>query len=520
MQLSRDTDDNDSRVSLPSSLINTYFHLFEMTCKKSEAANSKVKNKQPKNSSSAMKSRLLSALLTGVNRAHPYLPLKDAGMERHIDALYRISHTAPPAAATQALMLLFQLAIGSGDTDNPQTSRRDRFYRALYSKLSDPGMFGGRQLTLFFNLLYKAMKYDNSVERVAAFAKRLLHTVLHLPSSIICGTIFLISEISSHHPELNEGPQGQVKFDPSKREPQAAFDGKLSLQNELWELSLLAHHFHPSITKFTSSSDGKILYKGDPLKDFTLAPFLDKFAFRNPKSLDKQMKRGESIAERKSGLTTSTALPMNDPSYLESKSIQVEDNFFHQFFVERAKRDEQKGIVRGSGNDDKNDSDMEDEALDEAEADEHEQGLDFAEGDTDSEEEAFVNQLAENLMARSGHGQVDFDDEDPDMEGWSDFDDSDNEDGVAIRGEDDDFMDGDSSGSDGEGNSALPVFNMDEEFSDDDGVHLDGEYSTDDDDDDDDDSQSGAAGSSVFADADEFDEEKEVERRKKRKRHR
>jgi len=524
MQLSRDTDDNsaDSGGSLPSSLINTYFHLFEMTCKKSEAANSKGKNKQPKNSSSAMKSRLLSALLTGVNRAHPYLPLKDAGMERHIDALYRISHTAPPAAATQALMLLFQLAVGSGDAGNQQTSRRDRFYRALYSKLSDPGMFGGRQLTLFFNLLYKAMKYDSSVERVAAFAKRLLHTVLHLPSSIICGTIFLISEILSRHPELelNDGPQGQVQFDPSKREPQAAFDGKVNLQNELWELSLLAHHFHPSITKFTSNSDGKILYKGDPLKDFALAPFLDKFAFRNPKSLDKQMKRGESIAERKSGLTTSTALPMNDPSYLESNSIQVEDNFFHQFFVERAKRDEQKGIVRGSGNVDKNDSDMEDEALDAAEA--NEQGANFAEGDTDSEEEAFINQLAESLMARSGHGQVDFDDEDPDMEGWSDFDDSDNEDDAAGKGEDDDFMDGGSSGSDEEGNSELPVFNMDEEFSDDDGVHLHGQYSTDDDDDNE--TQSRAVGqnksSSVFADADEFDKEKQLERRKKRKRHR
>lgn len=519
MQLSRDTEGSsvDGGVSLPSSLINTYFHLFEMTCKKSEDANSKGKSKQPKHNVSAMKSRLLSALLSGVNRAHPYLPLKDAGMERHIDALYRISHTAPPAAATQALMLLFQLAVGSGDAGTPQTSRRDRFYRALYSKLSDPGMFGGRQLTLFFNLLYKAMKYDNSVERVAAFAKRLLHTVLHLPSSIICGTIFLLSEILSRHPELNEGLQGQVQFDPSKREPQAAFDGKVNLQNELWELSLLTHHFHPSITKFTSNSDGKILYKGDPLKDFSLAPFLDKFAFRNPKSLDKQMKRGESIAERKSGLTASTALPMNDPSYLESKSIPVEENFFHQFFVERAKRDEQKGIVRGSGNVDKDDSDMEDEALDAAEADE--QGVDFAEGDTDSEEEAFVNQLAENLMASSGKGQVDFDDEDPDMEGWSDFDDSDNEDDVALRGEDDDFMDGESSGSDEEGNSELPVFNMDEEFSDDEGVHTHGEDSTDDDE-----SQPRAVkqnkSSSVFADADEFDGEKEVERRKKRKKHR
>ena len=109
------------------------------------------------------------------------------------------------------------------------------------------------------------------------------------------------------------------------------------------ELSLLAHHFHPSVTKFTADSDGNIAFKGDPLKDFALSAFLDKFAFRNPKSLDKltkQLKRGQSIAERKSGLSGSIALPLNDPSYLESRSIAEEDSFFHKFFVERAKRDE------------------------------------------------------------------------------------------------------------------------------------------------------------------------------------
>ena len=126
LQLSKDDKEpNDSEeatktrqsTSLPASLINTYFHLFEMTVKKDDASRKKKGSKQSKSlkgdSSSYQTSRLLSALLTGVNRAHPYLPKKDAAMEQHIDALYRISHTAPPAAATQALMLLLQLAVGS-----------------------------------------------------------------------------------------------------------------------------------------------------------------------------------------------------------------------------------------------------------------------------------------------------------------------------------------------------------------------------------------------------------------------
>jgi ribosome biogenesis protein MAK21 len=483
LQLSKDDEESDdadgkkaksspsTTASLPASLINTYFHLFEMTVKKEEAnkkkeSSAKKKSNSSKDSSSSssgMKSRLLSALLTGVNRAHPYLPKKDAAMEQHVDALYRISHTAPPSASTQALMLLFQLAVGQADPpatagderdDSVVTTRRDRFYRALYSKLLDGEMFSGRQLTLFFNLLYKAMKYDSSIERISAFIKRLLHSALHLSSSIVCGSLFLSSEIVRCHPELRReldaaAPPGAATFDPTKREPRAAFSGGAASTGDLWELSLLAHHFHPSVTKFTAGSDGGISYKGDPLKDFALQPFLDKFAFRNPKSLDKltkQLKRGVSVAERKSGLSGASALlPMNDPSHLESRNISEEDSFFHKFFAERARRDEMKGIVRGASvaNKDKDDSDLEDEALDAAEAD----GLidDFEEGDTDSEEEAFVNQLAEKLMESSGNGKVNFDDEDPDMDGWSDFEDDENDEDGNLEDENDNDDDEDDS---------------------------------------------------------------------------
>jgi ribosome biogenesis protein MAK21 len=494
LQLSRDDNESDdvaatatigeksqNSTALPASLINTYFHLFEMTVKKDEVKKG-AKQIKSKDSSSGMKSRLLSALLTGVNRAHPYLPKKDAAMDQHIDALYRISHTAPPAAATQALMLLFQLAVGSGDIegepaskDESTTVRKDRFYRALYSKLVEPDMFTGRQLTLFFNLLFRAMKYDTSLERISAFAKRLLHTVLHQSSSIVCGSLFLLSEIVRCHPEImqHEVETSEVLFDPAKREPRAAFSGKVSLTKNLWELSLLAHHYHPSVSKFTADSGGDIFYKGDPLADFALSPFLDKFAFRNPKSLNKlskQLKRGESIAERKSGLSGSTALPMNDPHYLETKNISEAERFFHHFFVERAKRDEMKGIVRGTGaNKDKDDSDLEDEALNAAEADDL---IDDFEGDTDSEEEAFVNKLAEKLMETSGNGKANFDDEDPDMDGWSDFDDDedndDNEEDGDNNNNEDAFMDAASS-DDHEGENVFGAMEGEDSGSDDGG---------------------------------------------------
>jgi ribosome biogenesis protein MAK21 len=526
-----------------------------MTVKKNAAG----KKKDSKQSASNGAGRLLSALLTGVNRAHPYLPKADAAMEEHIDALYKTAHTAPPAAATQALMLLFQLAVGSGDTeavpknDESVTARKDRFYRALYSKVTDGDMFSGRQLTLFFNLLYKALKYDTKTERICAFLKRLVHTALHLPSSIVCGVLFLLSEIISCRPEVNnevEAAVSELIFDPSKREPSVAFPGKVQLEKTLWELSLFSHHFHPSVSKFAADSSGKISFKGDPLKDFALTPFLDKFAFRNPKSLDKLAKQSKGgIAARKSGLNAMAALPMNDPSYLTATDIAEEEKFFHQFFVERAKRDEIKGIVRGSGAQDKDESDLEDEALNAAEAD---VDVDF-DANTDSEEEAFVNELAEKLMESSGNGKVNLDDEDPDMDDWSDFDDDsddndqenqgDEEEGDvfdAANGNEDAFMDAPSSDEDFEGDANGSNHFDDDDDDDDDGnfpmMLGDGDDSSDDDADVQVQEQSTTKkmkSESIYADADEYEKmleneikagknqeqaDEEAPRRKKKKR--
>ncbi len=298
-------------------------------------------------------------------------------------------------------MLLFHLAVGSkggnededevpNETDNDPTttanSRKDRFYRALYATLSKPSMVShGKHLTMYFNLLYKAMKFDTDANRVNAFAKRLMCTVIHCNPPPIAGTIFLLNEIVKTHEGLRlcmEDPPAEsdnfVMLDESKRDPRSALvikaeDGnveecsKKTLYPPCWEMSLVAHHFHPSVAKFAGSI-GAIDYAGDPLKDFGLTPFLDKFAYRNPKSRDKitgHFKRGESVAERRSGtdalMKTRLELPMNDPAFLQRGIVSEQDEFFHRFFSERARRDEIKGITRGKK------SEMDDEEREEAE---------------------------------------------------------------------------------------------------------------------------------------------------------
>eukprot|EP00957_Ditylum_brightwellii_P052168 3955199-Ditylum_brightwellii.AAC.1 len=72
----------DTPSSLPASLINTYFRLFEVAIKKGKTTKNGGNN-MVEGDDAGVKSRLLSALLTGVNRSHPFLPRKDAAMEKH-----------------------------------------------------------------------------------------------------------------------------------------------------------------------------------------------------------------------------------------------------------------------------------------------------------------------------------------------------------------------------------------------------------------------------------------------------
>lgn len=67
----------------------------------------------------------------------------------------------------------------------------------------------------------------------------------------------------------------------------------------LWEASLLRSHVHPSVSRFAESlvsvkQRHAVEYKGDPLADFALMPFLNRMAYKNPKTRDKIQGRGVS----------------------------------------------------------------------------------------------------------------------------------------------------------------------------------------------------------------------------------
>jgi len=131
-----------------------------------------------------MDSRILSALLTGVNRALPYVASSEVDdiVEVQTPILFRLVHGENFNVGVQALMLLFQIS-----TKNQIAS--DRFYRALYAKLLSPAAVSSSKPELFLGLLVKAMKNDVMLKRVAAFSKRLLQ--------VCCFQLLITSETTN-----------------------------------------------------------------------------------------------------------------------------------------------------------------------------------------------------------------------------------------------------------------------------------------------------------------------------------
>ncbi|PNX94172.1 CCAAT-binding factor, partial [Trifolium pratense] len=140
-------------------LIDVYFGLFKVLITgpssnekfdKHGKENPKEKNSEGHSDSHAeMDSRLLSVLLTGVNRAFPFVSSNEA------DDIIEVQTP-----------VLFQLA------------------------------------EMFIALILRAMKRDVNLKRVAAFSKRLLQIALQQPPQYACACLFLLSELFKARPPL------------------------------------------------------------------------------------------------------------------------------------------------------------------------------------------------------------------------------------------------------------------------------------------------------------------------------
>ena len=144
-----------------------------------------------------VRERMLSAILTGINRAVPFKDISDEFFEKNMDTLFKVTHSSNFNTSVQALILIQELC-----TSNQRPSTSDRFYRTLYESLLDPRLLTTSKHRLFINLLHRAMKGDLDIRRVKAFVKRILQIVpMHQPP-FACAILYMLRDIEGIFPSL------------------------------------------------------------------------------------------------------------------------------------------------------------------------------------------------------------------------------------------------------------------------------------------------------------------------------
>ena len=317
-----------------------------------------------------LKEKMLSAVLTGVNRAIPFTDINDGFFKRQLDTLFKLTHSSNFNTGTQALMLIQQL-------NTSHQGSMDRFYRTLYESLFDARLLTSSKQTLYLNLLFRALRSDRNIKRVKAFEKRLLQVVAMHQPSFACGTLYLLRELEGINLNLeafiDQGEEdsggeedfrdveGQLpnekiadrvassqktntlvaKYDGRKRDPNHCNADRSSL----WEATLFLQHYHPSVALFATRllTHSEMPPKPD-LSLNTLIHFLDRFVYRNPKATNAP--RGASIMQPIAGGDSSALLvsaysgesstkqPVNSEAFWKqaSEKVNADEVFFHKYF--------------------------------------------------------------------------------------------------------------------------------------------------------------------------------------------
>ncbi|RXW16668.1 hypothetical protein EST38_g9182 [Candolleomyces aberdarensis] len=425
-------------------------------------------------------SKLISAILTGVNRALPFAKLQnaDSGVYKHIDTLFTITHKSTFNTSLQALVLIQQIAASLSSTSTskaPEGATKnviDRYYRVLYTSLHDPRLSTSSKQAMYLNLLFKSLKQDTSLERVKAVVRRLVQVLAAGASGqteFVAGGLYLLGELFSTIPGLRamvtskptekDGEDEKEEYDPKKRDPLHAH----ASSSPLWELSPLLHHYHPAVALHARQLlSSQPLTASPDLSQNTLSHFLDRFVYKNAKKLagsktldgeDVKGKGGsamqpaasalEGVKLVKGELGAKNELRVNDPAFWrgrKERDVAADEMFYYKYFTEKSEREKKmadKAGKRKGGEeeDDSEDSDSEDE--DESEGSEG--GSEVSEGELDEDEVWKAMQTSmpkadgdELLLGSEDDDEIDLNESDMDDDELSLVEGSDNEDLIPV----------------------------------------------------------------------------------------
>lgn len=332
----------------------------------------KVEVKDQEGGAAAKESRLMGALLNGVNRAFPYTkPEQDSeSYQSYYDSLFHVAHAKSLHPATQALAFVFQVTYST-------STQSDRFYRALYARIYDAAAAGETTQAAFLNLLFNAIKSDPNSKRKKAYVKRLMQAGLHGSAAFAGACAVVVSEVfagkdigilksfvslpenddeDEHFTDVDEESDTKEQsgddnrsedspkkgdttekdaitkidqlYDPKKRDPQYAGAERSSL----WEAVSMCSHYHPSIALFASQlckDLKKVSYEGDPLHDFAEISFLDKFSYKKAKNRIATSLYGKRAARYRDDPVANT---QEFQELVNSGDVAEDTKFFATFF--------------------------------------------------------------------------------------------------------------------------------------------------------------------------------------------
>ncbi|KAF6756527.1 CBF-domain-containing protein [Ephemerocybe angulata] len=413
-------------------------------------------------------SKLVSAILTGVNRALPFAKLHtaDSDVYKHIDTLFAITHKSTFNTSLQAMVLIQQIASSlstssspspssttTPSTPNPAKSVIDRYHRTFYASLHDPRLSTSSKQAMYLNLLFKTLKSDSTTageegrERTKAVVRRFVQVLVAGGSGateFVAGGLYLLGELFSTIPGLrtmlNAPPKKNIAekdaYDPKKRDPQWAHAGS----SPLWELTPLLHSHHPAIALHARQLlTSQPLTASPDLSQNTLSHFLDRFVYKNAKTRPKAGGEGKGASAMQPAASALEGVKLrkgeqldvqrvNERGFVERREgdVAVEEVFFWRFFKERGEREERmrRKVGGRKGEEDNEESekeDNEDEEDEESEKEdkEEEEDSDVSEGELDEDEVWKAMQASmpkangdDDLLA----GSEDSDDLDSDMD--------------------------------------------------------------------------------------------------------
>ncbi|KAK7035790.1 CCAAT-box-binding transcriptional factor [Favolaschia claudopus] len=367
-------------------------------------------------------SKLISAILTGVNRALPFAKMEagDVGLNKHIDTLFLITHTSTFNISLQALVLIQQIsaslssppsASASSSSTPASKSIIDRYYRTLYSSLHDSRLATSSKQAMYLNLLFKSLKADTNIDRVKAMVRRFVQVLASGASGaaeFVAGGLYLLGELFSSYPGLrsmlitpasaSEDTESE-NYDPRKRDPQYAHAGSLPL----WELTPLLHHYHPAIALHARQLlSSQPLTASADLSLNTISHFLDRFVYKNPKKVKPNANNANVVVGKGKGASAMQPAAsglegggvklmkgemgaledrVNEAAFLRKKEsdVPVDQLFFYKFFSRKNERERAKSAKadRRKTGDEDSDSDEDGEGEDGDEASESGEEMDL-----------------------------------------------------------------------------------------------------------------------------------------------